>query len=228
MGSHRQRGQAGPGHGSLGQRRAQAASSHSRRPTSSCGQGNQPPPWAGSQRPPTARGEAPAGPFHRQCTEVWEGWVSCLKCLGSVPEAQQLQVQRGSDRGPQEGGPGRGQRCPATTQEPVALELELGFPAGTRRTQKRGQKRGQELLGGNQGCQGDGLPLRGRGGFRGQPQFPNPGCRARVVWGKERGERGGPQTPPPGLSPCQCIRFFVSMRSPCTRKWLPESHGAGH
>lgn len=129
--------------------------------------------------------------------------MSCLKCLGSEPESRQLQVRQGW------GGPGgrakEGSALPSNNTGAVALEPALGFPAGTRRTQKRGQKRGQELLGGNQGCQGDGPPLRGRGGFCGQPQFPNPGLQARVVWGKEQGERGGPQPPPLGLSPRQYI-----------------------
>lgn len=144
--------------------------------------------------------------------------MSCLKCLGSEPESRQLQVRQGW------GGPGgrakEGSALPSNNTGAVALEPALGFPAGTRRTQKRGQKRGQELLGGNQGCQGDGPPLRGRGGFCGQPQFPNPGLQARVVWGKEQGERGGPQPPPLGLSPRQYIGLFVSMRSPGTRKTM--------
>lgn len=49
-----------------------------------------------------------------------------------------------------------------------------------------------------------------------------------------RGERGGPQPPPLGLSPHQYIRFFVSTQSPCPRntmegqlKRLPESPGHG-
>lgn len=174
------------------------------------------PPGQAASSPHCDRGEASVCPFHRQYTEAWKGWVSCLKCQVPAPESQQLQVGQWSGRGPREGGLG-GVSVAGQQHRSPCFQPELGFPAGARRTQKRGQKRGQELLGGNQGCQGDRLLLRGRGSFWGQPQFPNPRLQARVVWGKKRGERGEPQ-PPLRLSPGQYIRFFVSTRS--TEGWL--------
>lgn len=72
LGSHRQRGHAGPGHRSLRHSRVQAASSHNSRPTSRCKQGHQTPPAAGSQQPPLGSGRGHDQPISQTLHGGWK------------------------------------------------------------------------------------------------------------------------------------------------------------
>lgn len=106
-----------------------------------------------------------------------------FKCLVSVPESQQHQSGRA------EGAPGgrvrEGSALPSNDAGAGCFGARVGIPCRSQENTEEGTKERAGALGGNQGCQGDGPPLRGRGGFCGQPQFPDPGLGARVDWGKD-------------------------------------------